>query len=326
VFKWLRSLFSSPATVPPASTPAPPSPAPSRTRAVAKPVSGEPVLRPMDASEIAFLEGLNASPDARPGALTDDDREFLEAFAARLQRHELELPRLPQVAIRLAQMLREGDKPVAEYVKLLNEDPSLSVEVLRTANSALYAAAATTTLQEAVLRIGLSRLQAVLMMGHMKTRILKSGAFQRQAELLLDLAMPIAGLASRFATAGTFADTRFLRGVLMHVEHLVIIGAIADVSREHRAAIHPSVSGIHQAFEHFGAEVRGSVAAAWELTELLTGGEGVAAEYAGFRHAVICRWLGQPLPSLPGIDPARLEEAMSPIAPRVKPAPAALTA
>jgi HD-like signal output (HDOD) protein len=269
---------------------------------------------------VAFLDGLTSGAGAGPDALTEDDGMFLDGFASRLERRELELPRLPQVAIRLSQLLREGDKPAAEYVTLLNEDPSLSVEVLRAANSALYGATATTSLQEAVLRIGVSRLQAVLMMAHMKTRILKSGPFQRKAELLLDLALPTGALASALATDGASPGARFLRGVLMHVEHLVIIGAIADVSREHRVAVQPSVAGIHQAFEHFGAEVRGSVAAAWELTELLTGGDdaaGVAAEYAGFRYALICRWLGRPLPPLPGIPAARLEQALANVDARV---------
>ena len=73
--------------------------------------------------------------------------------------------------MRLTEMLRHGNVPIGQYVELLGQDNSLSIEVLQTANSALYAnAARTTSLQEAVMRIGLTRLQGILMLSLMKTR------------------------------------------------------------------------------------------------------------------------------------------------------------
>jgi HD-like signal output (HDOD) protein len=324
VLSWLRSVLSSPSTKVPDAVVCKSSPA-SDVAVIAPPrhVGGAvPAQRMLDASEVAFLDALCSVPVDTPlEDLEGDDRIFVEGFADRLERQELDLPRLPQVAIKLGQMLREGDKPVSEYVKLLNEDPSLSVEVLRAANSAMFAASTTTSsLQEAVLRIGVARLQSILMMAHMKSRILKSGAFQQKAELLLDLALPTGMLASRFATDNEPADERFMRGMLMHVEHLVIIGAISDIAREHRTAVHPSVDGMHVAFHRFGASVRGAIASAWELTELLTGGDDaatVAAEYASFRYAVICRWLGRSLPPLPGVDANRLGLALAHVPARV---------
>jgi HD-like signal output (HDOD) protein len=185
----------------------------------------------------------------------------------------------------------------------------------------MYAGSATTTsLQEAILRIGLSRLQSILMVANLRSKVLKSGSYQRKAELLLDLAMPTAVLASKLSPNPSAADTRFMRGLLMHVEHLVVLGMIAEIARDHRTTIMPSLEAVYEAFDRFGPAIRGAVAAAWDLRELLTGGDDAAdvgAEYAGLRYALICRWLAQPLPPLPGVDPERLARIMTPVRPRM---------
>ena len=274
--------------------------------------------RELDAGDAAFLMGLAFAPAPRAAdEVSRDDRRFLDGVEARVGMGQVDVPVLPQVAIRLSELMRKGDAPVSEYVALLNQDPALSAEVLRAANSALYGASRTTSsLQEAIVRIGLTRVQSILMMASLRPRILKVGPWQRKAELLLDMALPVATLASRLSLDAATADTRFMRGLLLHVEHLVIIGLIAEIAREHRTTIAPSIEAMYEAFDRFGPPVRGAVAASWELAELLIGGDAapeVGAEYAGLRFALICRWLGQPLPPLPGIDADRLASLMAPI-------------
>jgi HD-like signal output (HDOD) protein len=317
---WLKAFWSSSVAVAEPAEPVSVRPAPEGEGHRARTHGGR-THQELDAGEAAFLMGLVFAPAPRAAdEVSRDDRLFIDGVEARVGTGQVDVPVLPQVAIRLSELLRKGDAPVSEYVGLLNEDPALSAEVLRSANSAFYGAARTTSsLQEAIVRIGLTRVQSILMMGSLRARILKVGPWQRKAELLLDMALPVATLASRLSPDTAAADTRFMRGLLMHVEHLVIIGLIAEIAREHRAMIAPSIEAMYEAFDRFGPSIRGAVAASWELTELLTGGDEaseVGAEYAGLRYALICRWLGQPLPPLPGIDADRLASLMAPITPR----------
>ena len=249
-----------------------------------------------------------------------EDQIFLGGISRRLRMRALEMPVLPDVALRLAEMLRQDSRPIADYLPLLNQDTLLSVEVLKAANSAAFAAPPTTSLREAVMRIGLSRVQSILMLAHLKSRILKSGVAQRQAELLLDLALSIAILAGRLLPTHGASDSRFVRGMLLHVEHMVILGAIGDVSRERHTAIMPSVAALHQAFWRYGPQIREVLTASWKLDQMFEGGAETGHEaYLNLRQTVVSRWLGRDLPAVEGVNSTLLVATAERIPARVAP-------
>ena len=231
-----------------------------------------------------------------------EDQIFLAGISKRLRMRALEMPVLPEVALRLADMLRQDSHPVSDYIALLSQDTLLSVEVLKAANSAAFAALPTTSLREAVMRIGLTRVQSILMLAHLNSRILKGGAAQRQAELLLDLSLSIAVLAGRVLPADGAADSRFVRGMMLHVEHMVILGAIGDVSREWHKVMVPSVAALHQAFWRYGPHIREAMTASWKLDQMLNGGADAGHEaYLTLRHTVVSQWLGRDRPAAEGL-------------------------
>jgi hypothetical protein len=271
---------------------------------------------------IEFIDHLASPPPlVPPEDLTADDILFLEGLIRRLERAQLEVAVLPEVTVRLTEMLRQSDVPVSRYVELLRQDNALSIEVLKAANSALYAnAARTNSLHDAVMRIGLTRLQGILMLSLMKARVLKAGTLRGHAELLIDMALPLAACATTVGKAtGSAVDLCFMRAMLLHVEHLLILSTISDTGREHRAVITPTTGALMLAFARSGAEVRSSLALGWALEEILLHEEGEpdGVDYAGIRRAVVCRWLRRPLPELDGVAPDVLERALAHVGPRV---------
>ena len=58
-----------------------------------------------------------------------EDQIFLAGISKRLRMRALEMPVLPEVALRLADMLRQDSHPVSDYIALLSQDTLLSVEV-----------------------------------------------------------------------------------------------------------------------------------------------------------------------------------------------------
>jgi hypothetical protein len=70
------------------------------------------------------------------------------------------------------------------------------------------------------------------------------------------------------------------------------------------------------------------VSAAWKLRDILLGPEDdpTPAVYTALRDALVCRWLGRGLPSVPGVDAGRLTDAMVHVEPRVLPASEPLSA
>jgi hypothetical protein len=300
-------------------------PAPPAARAAA---SGSPLSAPIDAATriptrlVEFLDEWTsaAEPMAAEG-LSAHDVLFLEGLVRRLEAAKLEMAMLPEATVRLTEMLRHGDVPITQYAMLINQDASLSVEVLKAANSAFYAhTARTSSLHEAIMRIGLTRLQSILMLTLLKSRVLKAGSLRAHAELLIDMSLPLASLASAVArAAGAPQDLCFMRGMLMHVEHLLVLGTIGDTSREHRAVITPSTGALLLAFARSGSDVRHSLAYGWGLEDILLRrpDDGDPVDYAALRLALISRWLRRPLPPIANMPADQFERVMRHVAPRV---------
>ena len=140
------------------------------------------------------------------------------------------------------------------------------------------------------------------------------------------MALPLAAGATAVAKAKRSpVDICFMRAMLLHVEHMLILSTISDTAREHRAVIMPSTGALMLAFERSGADVRSSLALGWALEEILLhqDGDPDGVDYTAVRRAVVCRWLRRPLPELDGVAPDVLERALANIGPRVpEPEPA----
>jgi len=276
----------------------------------------------LSADQIEFLKGVTVPPPLEPVAHFDgDDLQFLGGIAKRMRAGALQIAMLPDASLRLSDLLRQGDRPMAQYVELISKDAALSIEVLRVANSATYGAATTTNLQEAVMRVGLARLQSVLMVTLMRSRVLKLGPLQSRADACLDLTLPIGYVASALARLRRKpADACFVRGMLLHVEHLLILGLVGEISRELRTTLTVSPRAVLQAFVHYGRDIRAAAAKAWKLGDLMTDvTDGDDTDYALLRLAIVSRWVGGPLPDIAGVAPDALQAVLNEIPLRVTP-------
>ncbi len=282
----------------------------------AHPPAADTAIPKLRGDDAEFLSGFLAPTEIRPlDELPADDRLFLGGIRSRWHERKLELPVLPEAAIKLRTLLQKGDAAISKYAELLEQDSALSVEVLTAANSAAYGGgAAVHSVHDAIVRIGVQRLEGILLVSQLRSRVLKAGALQRVGEVLVELAGPLSQVASaRAARRGNDTHAAFTRGTLWHVEHLVIVGAVSEISREHQRVLQPSRRALHQAFAQFGPDIRQAVAKAWRLEDLLLGSDDADAlrlEYAAFRQAIVCRWLGREVLPVDGTDLSELEDAL----------------
>ncbi len=317
---WLRRLFGSAGSGHPAD--ACPT-TPQAVASVARPLTAQrPAKAPADAGRLRpvdeeFLTGFLAPADQCPPSQgTDDDRRFLDGIETRCRARRLELPVLPQAAIRLRALLLKGDAPVGKYAELVEQDSALSVDVLTAANSMAYAGTSTVrSVHDAIVRIGMARLEGILLVSQLQAKVLRAGALQHVGRVLVELAAPLSHLAStRAQRRGEDPHVAFTRGTLWHVEHMVIVGAAQDIGGELRRALHPSMRALHQAFEQFGPGIRLAVAQAWGLEDLLIGGanqDEMRQEYAWLRRAILCRWLARDAMPVDGPDLSDLQDVLS---------------
>ena len=265
----------------------------------------------------AFLRALDEPEEPVDLAtLARDDRLFLSGVMRRVREGKIEIPMLPEAAQEISRLLSRADPPLDAYVKVLDQDPALSVEVLRAANSAAYGfAGRARSVREAVIRLGLHPVRGLLIMTHLRRRVLQGGAFQPQTAWLTDLSLALSRVYRALSRdLGVEPDAASTWGLLMHVEHFVLLGSLGAVSREHGERLRPSDEALLEAFRRCGDRVRELAARAWDLEVLLGFGE-AGARLRAVRRALVVRWCGEPPEGVPGVDPERLEAALAKVAP-----------
>jgi HD-like signal output (HDOD) protein len=322
MFRWLLSLLGirpRPAEVPPARptakirdrSPAASPDHPPKPRAVEEgPAPAAPAVR-------AFLVSLcseGEAPDLQ--ALAPDDRVFLAGILKRIRENQLAIPLLPQAALEISRLLANPNSHMDEFVRVLEADPSLSVEVLRISNSAFYGfAAPTQSVHNAVRRIGLNQIRGLIIVAHLHGKVLQGGSFPAEAGALVEVSMGLAQLGHELAGwLGIDPDAAYTRGVLSHVEHFVIMGAAADVSRDHQRRIAPTQGGLLEAFRRCGPTVRELAAKAWGLEAMMLDapeGPPVQAALGQLERALISSWTGEIVAfQVDGLAPERLGAAV----------------
>ena len=77
-------------------------------------------------------------------------------------------PSMPQAAVKLRALLKEDDVPMIEIENILRQDPGLSTNVLRLANSAHFGTSSKVgSLKKAIMLLGLKRFEQIAISAYM---------------------------------------------------------------------------------------------------------------------------------------------------------------
>jgi len=92
------------------------------------------------------------------------EEDIEEAMTAMVARHAVVIPPYPAVALKLGKLVRTGAYGIVDVVKLVAADATLSADLLRCANSAVYVRGVeVTSLQQAVARLGAHEVERLAM-------------------------------------------------------------------------------------------------------------------------------------------------------------------
>ena len=128
---------------------------------------------------------------------------------------------LPAIALQIYRMAGDPRTSLVSVAHLVARDPPLAGRLLQVANSALYhRARSVTSLEDAVLRLGLAAVRQLVIMPSLKGRILRCPEAQAIWER-----STAAAVAARFlaALAGLQPDPAFLAGLLADAGRIVLL-------------------------------------------------------------------------------------------------------
>ncbi|MDH3223855.1 MAG: HDOD domain-containing protein [Gemmatimonadota bacterium] len=182
---------------------------------------------------------------------------------------EVQLPPLPEVAIRVQELLGQETSSMRELGELLSQDPAIVASLMRLANSASFGGLGRIeNLNAAVQRIGLREVGAIVMGMSLKGHFKNGSASKLQIlETLWDHSVTTAFASRTIARRmGERAEQAFLAGLLHDCGKVLVLTAIDHLeSRGLNVKLSPAV--IHELMCSLHAELGHRVLVEWGLPE-----------------------------------------------------------
>ncbi len=248
--------------------------------------------------------------------LLPDDRLFLSGVIKMIHEKRVAVHVLPRTSIEIQRLQSNPMSSTSDFVGVLELDPALNMKVLKVANSAYYCVAQrTSSLHEAVVRIGLTQLRTIVILDSLQGKILQAGVFRKEADWISEFSIALAHLAQSLAIdLGLDRDAAFTIGLFMFLEHFVVMGMVSDVSKEHRKKIQPSARSLWETLSRFGPQIRGLMAREWGMEDLLIeklSENNLADRYQQLQQNLVAQWTGEDLPrEVDGVSPEKLESVL----------------
>lgn len=233
-------------------------------------------------------------PPESPTASTPIE-QLEQALIKRLERGEIELPLLPQVASQVMALTSDPSADAAKLSALIHQDQALAAHVLRIANSPAYMPRSpVASLQHAVAMLGINLLSEIAL-----TTSLKAGAFQvpgheDTVKQLWRHSIASGAFAKEVArTRRVNVESAFLCGLLHGIGKPVVLRTVTTIARELKIDWVKALGTILDNESHFATLVEGYhtrvgvlIADKWSLPKQVAE---VIQYYGDFEHATVFR-------------------------------------
>ncbi len=196
--------------------------------------------------------------------LEEKERELLARICARIAKKDLELPQLPSTSMAVIDMTSKNSAEIQDIVDLIESDPVLSSELVKTANSALYSGTeAAETISQAVMRLGLRNLRTLMFSLSMRSAVLRDKRLSHYAEEVWRQSYSTASIARAIAKPiGADPDRAFLLGLLADIGK---VSLLAMLRKEIPKGTEVSPVLVGRVFYLFHETAGARLAEAWNL-------------------------------------------------------------
>ena len=236
---------------------------------------------PEDAGEeeepelVGGIENLDRVSALR-GVMQTRERVLYERVTGWVEKGKFDLPMLPATNVAAMNMAANPGADLGEIVDLIATDPVLSSELLKVANSVVYATEEPAeTLRAAVMRIGTRGLRSLIYSVSIKGAILSNKSLDHYSEEVWRQSYSMGSIARAIAPIlHEDPEKAFLLGLLHDLGKVVLLSLLGK-GAERDSEITPSIVG--RVFYQYHERVGEMVARKWKLSEEL-------ASVAGCHH------------------------------------------
>ncbi len=183
------------------------------------------IQQALEASRLPAAE-VEEAPEDAPG------EALFYQLVRDLMEDRLALPGMPDIAVRVRKLVEDPEAGPNDVIRVLQADPTVAAQVLKTANSALYAASAKAdSLRSAVMRLGLRTVREVVTAVTMREvfRAANPLLHRRMVELWMHSTL-VAAIASVMARGlkGFDPDQALLAGLIHDIGAVPLVAHAGD--------------------------------------------------------------------------------------------------
>lgn len=234
-----------------------------------------PAARPLRATKIENFDGAPLAV-----TLVDWEDNVLLQIEQRIEQSRYTLPELHANHLLLMSMVNNPSVDMRDLAEAITHDPMLSGELLKIANSALYATTfPAETLQEAILRIGLRGMRSVIFAASMRAIVFRSKDLQEFADGVWRQSYSMGCIAREIGPlCGIDSERAFVIGLLHDVGKVPLLALLRECIPHGKRA---NLALVGRAFGRWHERAGARLAKEWKLPPDL---ESVIRCHHDFRH------------------------------------------
>lgn len=205
---------------------------------------------------------------------TDQVRQLVrKEISAALRDDRLDVPTLPHVANQVLMLINRPDVTAKNLEDVIKHDQKLAARVVRVANSPVFAGTVkVTSIQRAVVTIGLRSLQEMIFSVVMGDKIFKSKTFAKLMTRLWEHSLSTGFLAKEIAKLkGLDSEYAFLCGILHDIGKPILLNTLEDLRRKNPDRYYLSDELVDEILLDYHEAVGGLVAVSWNFPDMLKG-------------------------------------------------------
>jgi HD-like signal output (HDOD) protein len=206
--------------------------------------------------------------------------EILQKVGARIDNGEYDLPNLPSTSMAILDLTADPSVEISRMTDTLEQDPVMSSELLKTANSVFYGGVhQAETVQQGVMRLGMRNLRSLIFALSMKSVIPRKRGLANYAEEIWRQAISMGKIARVLGPhVGMRSDNAFLLGLLQDIGKIALLDLLGK-STDSGVLINRALIG--QLFKRYHERTGAAMAKKWNLPEEIVSVAGCHHDFLG---------------------------------------------
>lgn len=196
------------------------------TEYIAKPFDNKVIVEKV----LALLDNSSATGSGNQA----EEESISNYLSRRLKNNDIDLPIMPDIALRAAELSKDDDVSFEELSNLISQDAVLSSKIINVANSPRYRAGRFDSIEEAITRIGLRDVSSLIVVISNKNMFSKAtGIYDEKLTKLWEHSFATATCAKLISKRIGLANPEnvFTMGLLHDIGKLVLLTALFELSQ-----------------------------------------------------------------------------------------------